>query len=358
MAGVIQLKLDDADIEFLKGLGVPTDEDIEEIYARAKAAAQRHIEPSKTEPDWPPHVVSLHLSIHTDAGRRSVTVNDLARSLRIPDGLNVVSEPGTGKSTTLVEIAAAALSQDQAIPVLIPLSDWSSRKEEFFVHACTRHSFRALAPGHFIQLAYQGRLLLLLDGWNELDEASRIAAQNDLKALKRDFPLLAVVVGTRPQVLPIKGPIVGIEPLTRGQQRELAAAVRGTEGKKLVDQAWRTAGIRELITKQFLLRSRKWFAGLNGQQRASRSTIMKPTELSLRCRADLRQRNSSERRFNHPNSWMRLPIRTCWCAGTTTQSCSFSITNFKNGMRRFGLKKSREVREVTRTLCKHSETTS
>jgi hypothetical protein len=197
VAGVIQLKLDDGDIEFLKGLGVPTDEDIEEIYARAKAAAQRHIETFKTEPDWPPHVVSLHLSIHTDAGRRSVTVNDLARSLRIPDGLNVVSEPGTGKSTTLVEIAAAALSQDQAIPVLIPLSDWSSRKEEFFVHACTRHSFRALAPGHFMQLAYQGRLLLLLDGWNELDEASRIAAQNDLKALKRDFPLLAVVVGTR-----------------------------------------------------------------------------------------------------------------------------------------------------------------
>lgn len=253
--GVIRLKLDDADIEFLKGLGIPNDEDIEKTYARAKVAAQQHIETFKTEPDWPTHVVSLHLSIHTDAGRRRVTVNDLARSLRVPDGLNVVSEPGTGKSTTLVEIAAAALNQDQAIPVLIPLSDWSSRKEEFFIHACTRHSFRALAPGHFMQLAYHGRLLLLLDGWNELDEASRIAAQNDIRALKRDFPLLAIVVGTRPQALPIKGPIVEIEPLTPEQQRELAAALRGAEGEKLVDQAWRTAGIRELITIPLYLRA-------------------------------------------------------------------------------------------------------
>ena len=199
VAGVIQLKLDDADIEFLKGLGVPTDEDIEEIYARAKAAAQRHIETFKTEPDWPPHVVSLHLSIHTDAGRRSVTVNDLARSLRIPDGLNVVSEPGTGKSTTLVEIAAAALSQDQAIPVLIPLSDWSSRKEEFFVHACTRHSFRALAPGHFIQLAYQGRLLCY---WMAGTNSTRLRNRGSERpqGAETRFSVTAVVVGTRPQV--------------------------------------------------------------------------------------------------------------------------------------------------------------
>jgi hypothetical protein len=41
-----------------------------------------------------------------------------------------------------------------------------------------------------MQLAYHGRLALLLDGWNELDPASRVRAARDLKALRRDYPLL------------------------------------------------------------------------------------------------------------------------------------------------------------------------
>jgi hypothetical protein len=42
-----------------------------------------------------------------------------------------------------------------------------------------------------------GRLVLLLDGWNELDPSSQARAVRDLKALRRDYPVLNVVVGTR-----------------------------------------------------------------------------------------------------------------------------------------------------------------
>ena len=40
------------------------------------------------------------------------------------------------------------------------------------------------------------RFQLVLDGWNELDPSSRIRAINELKALRRDFPLLQVVIST------------------------------------------------------------------------------------------------------------------------------------------------------------------
>jgi hypothetical protein len=68
-----------------------------------------------------------------------------------------------------------------------------------------------------------------------------------LKALRRDYPLLGIVVGTRRHLLPISGPIVEIEALSEDQQRELARALRGQEGEALVDQAWRTPGVHELI---------------------------------------------------------------------------------------------------------------
>src|SRR5262249_47299874 len=90
-------------------------------------------------------------------------------------------------------------------------------------------------------------LALLLDGWNELDPASRLAATRHLKALRRDYPLLGMVVGTRRHMLPISGPIVEIEVLSEDQQRELARAGRGQEGEASVEQAWRTPGVRELI---------------------------------------------------------------------------------------------------------------
>jgi len=69
----------------------------------------------------------------------------------------------------------------------------------------------------------------------------------DLKALRRDYPLLGIVVGTRRHVLPISGPVVEIQALSEDQQLELARALRGKDGEALFDQAWRTPGVHELI---------------------------------------------------------------------------------------------------------------
>ena len=117
----------------------------------------------------------------------------------------------------------------------------------FFYFAVRRHSFGAFRRQHFMQLAYHGRLVLLLDGWNELDPESRKRALGDLVAFRRDYPQLAVVVGTRRHALPIAGETIAIEPLSIDQQLAVARAQRGTEGEALVDVAIRTAGIREFL---------------------------------------------------------------------------------------------------------------
>jgi hypothetical protein len=66
-----------------------------------------------------------------------------------------------------------------------------------------------------MQLAYHGRLALLLDGWNELTPEARLRATNDLGALQRDYPQLGFVISTRRQGSPLAGPVVTIEALSQ-----------------------------------------------------------------------------------------------------------------------------------------------
>jgi hypothetical protein len=59
--------------------------------------------------------------------------------------------------------------------------------------------------------------------------------------------LLSIVIGTRRDQPAVSGPVVEIEPLSQRQQLELARTLRGKDGEALVDQAWRTVGVRDLI---------------------------------------------------------------------------------------------------------------
>ena len=66
--------------------------------------------------------------------------------------------------------------------------------------------------------------------------------------LKAELPELGLVISTRKQAfdVPFTGTRVDLLPLSEEQQTEIATAMRGEAGAKLVDQAWRTAGVREL----------------------------------------------------------------------------------------------------------------
>jgi hypothetical protein len=100
-----------------------------------------------------------------------------------------------------------------------------------------------------LRLAERGRVLLLLDGWNELDPATRKKLRIELDQIRRDCPYVRIVIATRRQMLdvPTSGPRIAIEPLSEDQEMAIAHARFGGAGEKIVDDAWRTAGVRELI---------------------------------------------------------------------------------------------------------------
>ena len=245
----VTIELDEDDRSFLQSLALPADDAVVDVVVeRMRSAALRDIDALRRMKEWPAHAIPLGLTLSAGESRLPVSVEGMANAANLGEFINLVSGPGTGKTTTLVQLADAILASGAMVALLIPLGEWSDRKEDFFTVLAQRGAFGAFRRHHFVHLAYHGRLVLLLDGWNELDPAARIAALRRLGALRREYPLLAVVVGTRRNLVEIPGPVVEISPLSESQQHELAFALRGVDGVALLDQAWRQPGVRELVS--------------------------------------------------------------------------------------------------------------
>lgn len=247
VATLSRFEADEADQVFIGSLGLPTEDTIEAVTVRLLQAAANDVATFRSTREWPMHAIALNLTLTGTEARSPVTLDGIAKAIGVADGVSLVSPPGTGKSTTLVQLAERIVSARQFVPLIVPLGEWSDRADDFFDFVSRRNAFGAFRRQHFMQMAYHGRLALLLDGWNELDPNGRTSAIHQLSALRRDYPQLVTVIGTRPYALPIEGAVIEIERLSDDQQLEIARAQRGSEGEALVDQAWRSPGVRELI---------------------------------------------------------------------------------------------------------------
>jgi hypothetical protein len=238
--------IDAADEAFLSGLDLPSADAVDTVRTRLRAATQNDIGAFRAERGRPARTIVLTLRLEGNTTAQ-VTLESVGRLTTLAEPVAVIAPGGTGKSTTLVQLAECMSAEDNPIPLLVPLGEWSDRQEDFFDFTLRRNAFGTFRRQHLMQLAYQGRLALLLDGWNELTPEARLRATHDLTALHREYPQLGVVISSRRQALPIVGPVIAIEALSQDQQMELARAARGEEGIEFLDQAWRTSGVRELV---------------------------------------------------------------------------------------------------------------
>lgn len=246
----LAVELDEADRALIRGLGLLAADDIDTVTVQMRAAARADIEAFKGVPSWPTHSVPLNLRTRDSSGEHALTVVGLANAIEIADELTLVAGPGTGKTTTLTHLADAMLARDSTVPVFVPLAEWSTRGDSILGSLPRRRGFQAFREQHFMLLAAHARIALLLDGWNELDATSRRRVAYELDALRRDYPMLAVAVSTRRQAVdvPVAGPTIEIDALSMDQQLEIARTLRGADGGALLEHAWRTPGVRELIS--------------------------------------------------------------------------------------------------------------
>ena len=200
-------------------------------------------------PGWPVHPVILNLKLLDGESSTTFAVSGLSSAIDPYDQVAVIAAPGTGKTTTLLQLTEAILANASSVAVFIPLSEWATGSDRFFQSLLKRAAFRDASEPQFELLARHGKLVLSLDGWNELDETSKRRVRNELKALGRDFPDIRIVISSRYRDfdIPIDGPVVEVDLLTEEQQLEIAKSLRGLDGASLMDHAWRRSGLRELV---------------------------------------------------------------------------------------------------------------
>lgn len=231
-------------------LGLPAQDDVDTVAARLIAAAATDVTAFKRMAGSPRHAIALNLRMIDGHNERAFQVSGLAAALDTFKDITVIAPPGTGKTTTLLQVAEAVVQSACSVPLLVPLGEWASQGGSLLQSVLQRAAFQGMREQHFMLLAHHGRLVLLLDGWNELDREARLRASSEIKRLRRDFWSLGIVVSTRRQALdvPIGGPLVQIDVLTNAQQLEIARALGGQRGQALLDRAARTPGVRSLVS--------------------------------------------------------------------------------------------------------------
>jgi hypothetical protein len=221
------------------------------IAVRLRTAAEQDLEVFRRTAKWPSTSVALRLA--TDALDEPVAADALARAVTAVDDLILVAGPGMGKTTTVFQIAEEILKIQNGIPLVVMLNEWAIEDASMLASILSRPAFHGISEDEFRKAAAQRGIVLLLDGWNELDDESRKRARIQVGKLKAELTELGLVVSTRKPRnealnIPFRGRRVDILSLSDEQQMEIANALRSDEGAKLVDQAWRTPGVRDLVT--------------------------------------------------------------------------------------------------------------
>lgn len=221
-----------------------------EISARLQKAAAADLAVFSRTPKWPGTNVALTLTLKVKHVDEALSTRALANAVTTLDDLILVAAPGMGKTTTLFQVADGLLEIGNGTPLIVPLGDWTTEGGALLASILKRPAFDGISEQDFRTVAAKPGVVLLLDGWNELDAAARERARVQITALKAELPELGLVISTRKQALdiPFGGTRVDLLPLDDEQQMEIARGMRGEAGAQLVDQAWRTAGVRDLVT--------------------------------------------------------------------------------------------------------------
>jgi hypothetical protein len=167
---------------------------------------------------WPESRVMLTLKVNHIDG--TLTTQELANAVTKLDDLILVAPPGMGKTTTLFQIAEGILESNVGSPIVVPLGNWATEGETIFNSILKRSAFRDFSEADLYTVASKPGVVLLLDGWNELDAGARIRAGVQIAGLKAELPELGFVISTRKQAfdVPLTGTRVNLLTLNEEQQ--------------------------------------------------------------------------------------------------------------------------------------------
>jgi hypothetical protein len=136
----------------------------------------------------PEHLIDLSLERASDCATEPIQRQHVIATLRSGSMHVLQAEPGAGKSTTLLQLAAEILSETMdLVPVLFRLLERGTGKT-ILDEIADRPPFKAAGETALAAVAQAGHVVVLCDGWNELSSEDRIAARIELDKHARNYP--------------------------------------------------------------------------------------------------------------------------------------------------------------------------
>jgi hypothetical protein len=142
-------KLDEDDLKYLHNLSLPKDDNVEAVSERLGKAAQSDITAFQGTLAWPQNAIELNLTLKSKNKKDNVSLTGIANAIGTFCTLSIVSPPGTGKSTTLVQLSGKIVAGGAAVPILFPLGEWSGTGKDFFEFITRRNAFHSFRQQHF-----------------------------------------------------------------------------------------------------------------------------------------------------------------------------------------------------------------
>lgn len=226
---------------------------IGEVAARLLKAAAADLEVFKRSGKWPQTNVSLMIGVEGQPA--PVPANSLGQTLGTSDDLVIVAPPGTGKTSALFQLAEASVGARSGTPLVVSLSDWSTGRFTLIEEILRRPAFSGFTEANLRVVAEQPGVVFMFDSWNELGSEARRRARTEIQKLRAELPAATFIATTRPDIsdVPFDGHPLTVLELSDQQQLDMAREIKGEQGVRLVDEAWRTAGVRELVTTPLYL---------------------------------------------------------------------------------------------------------
>jgi len=178
-------------------------EDLASTLPRVRAAAEKLLETWKHKQQFETHLL-IDLPLEEQPARTlgsasEMHLSDLPRRLRAGDRCWMTGVPGSGKTFSLIAIGSALSGPDTLIPIPVSLRELSQRRDKLLSWIASEPSFQeqGISEPVLANAASAGKLLFLLNGWNEIARDDRLATTTAVTSFIRQLPGSAMLIASR-----------------------------------------------------------------------------------------------------------------------------------------------------------------
>lgn len=179
--------------------------DLESLRTKATEPARTLLTNAKTRWHFPEKMIAVRMEAReadkqSPAPVRAIELVELTAHLRHTGSALLLGEAGVGKTTILLSICETLLDDPNSpLPIFVDAATWASATAGLLEHVISFPAFSAsgLRTEDLSRLSETGKLLVIINGWNEIEVRAQSQARNRLQQYLAGSSHPRLVVATR-----------------------------------------------------------------------------------------------------------------------------------------------------------------